>query len=173
MSEHDPGAWRAVGEAMEGRRNALNKMTQEELQIAAQVSTSVIAELEQVVIRTRRAPGTLARLSKALRWPENHLDDILNGRTPPECATPEQAADDLTSEEKALRSIGEKLDTLHGKLDALLKHYDIVWQPARHPGSALSYRAPVTVTSRRSPTMTGPRPRREPITVGNSCGAEG
>ena len=127
MSEHDPGAWRAVGEAMEGRRNALNKMTQEELQIAAQVSTSVIAELEQVVIRTRRAPGTLARLSKALRWPENHLDDILNGRTPPECATPEQAADDLTSEEKALRSIGEKLDTL-------LKHYDIVWPPSQPSG---------------------------------------
>jgi len=119
VSEHDPGAWRAVGEAMEGRRNALNKMTQEELQ--------------QVVIRTRRAPGTLARLSKALRWPENHLDDILNGRTPPECATPEQAADDLTSEEKALRSIGEKLDTL-------LKHYDIVWQPS--PPSGISVELP-------------------------------
>jgi transcriptional regulator with XRE-family HTH domain len=141
VSEHDVPDWAAVGEAMVKRRDALNKMTQEELHVAARVSISAISELENGVIRNR-APGTLARLSKALRWPANHLDDILDKRTAPERATPEQADDDLTSEEKALRSIEGKLDNLNGKLDALLKHYDIVWQPGPPSGISVELTGP-------------------------------
>jgi transcriptional regulator with XRE-family HTH domain len=118
---------------MEAQRNLL-KMTQEDLHVAARVSISVIAELENGTTRKRRAPGTLERLSEALRWPANHLDNILNGRTPPGRATPEQAVSDLTSAKNALRLIGEKLDNLNGKLDALLKHYDIKWQPGQSSG---------------------------------------
>ena len=133
MSEHDPQAWRAVGKALKAQRDDVLKMTQEELHVAAQVSISVIAELEKGLIR-KRVPGTLARLSKALRWPENHLDDMLNGHATPERATPEQAVGGPTPSEEPLRSIGEKLDNVNGKLDALLKHYDIVWPPSQPSG---------------------------------------
>jgi len=136
VSEHDLPDWTAVGEAVEAQRNAL-KMTQEELHVAARVSISVIAELERGITRKRRAPGTLERLSEALDWPANYLDDILNGRPTPGRATPEQSVGDLTSAEEAFRSIGEKLDNLSGKLDALLRHYDIVWQPGQSSGTSV------------------------------------
>jgi hypothetical protein len=43
----------------------------------------------------------------------------------------------LTSAEEAFRrSIAEKLDNLNGKLDALLNHYDIVWQPSQSSGTS-------------------------------------
>jgi hypothetical protein len=74
------------------------------------------------------------RVQPERRWPANHLDNILNGRTPPGRATPEQAVSDLASAKNALRLIGEKLDNLNGKLDALLKHYDIKWQPGQSSG---------------------------------------
>ena len=136
MSEHDLPDWTAVGEAVEARRTAL-KMTQDELHVAARVSISVIAELENRIIRNRRAPGTLERLSEALGWSANYLDDKLNRRPVPGRATPEQAAGELTPAEKALRSIEGKLDNLSGKLDALLKHYDIVWQPGQSSGTSV------------------------------------
>jgi hypothetical protein len=133
VSKHDPRAWKAVGKAVKEQRDDVLKMTQEELHVAAQISISVIAEIEKVVIR-ERVPGTLPRLSKALRWPENYLDDILNGHATPELATPEQAVGDPTPPEESLRSIGKKLDNVNGKLDALLKHYDIVWEPGQPSG---------------------------------------
>jgi hypothetical protein len=134
VSEHDPRAWKAVGEAVKAQRGALDQMTQKELHVAARVGISVISELENGVIIRDRAPGTLARLSEALRWPENYLDDILNGHATPGSAAPEQAVGDSTSSEESLRSIGEKLDNVNGKLDALLKHYDIVWEPGQPSG---------------------------------------
>jgi transcriptional regulator with XRE-family HTH domain len=140
VSEHDPPDWKTVGEALEVRRNA-QKMSQEELHVAAQVSISVIAELEKGMTRKRRAPGTLKRLSEALDWPANHLDDILNGSATPGRAKPEQAVGDQTSAGEALRSIEGKLDNLNGKLDALLKHYDIVWQPGQSPGISVELEA--------------------------------
>jgi hypothetical protein len=109
-------------------------MTQAQLHVAANVGISVISELERVTIR-KRAPGTLGRLSKAIDLPENCLDDILNRRHPQEPAPLEQPAADLTPTEKAFRAFGEKLDTLNGKLDALLKHYDIMWQPGEPPAA--------------------------------------
>jgi hypothetical protein len=128
VSEHDPQAWKAVGEAVKAQRGALDKMTQEELRVAARVGISVISELENGVIRDR-APGTLPRLSQALGWSANHLDDMLEGRT-----TPEQAVGDPPPTDESLRSIGEKLDNVNGKLDALLNHYDIVWEPGQPSG---------------------------------------
>ena len=137
MSEHDLPAWTAVGAALEARRNAL-KMTQAELHVAARVSISVIAELEKGITRKRRTPGTLERLSEALDWPANYLDDILNGHSKPGRSTPEQPAVGLTPAEEAFcRSIAEKLDNLNGKLDALLNHYDIAWQPSQSSGTSV------------------------------------
>jgi hypothetical protein len=94
----------------------------------------VISEIEKI---RDRGPGTLGRLSEALDWPENHLDNILNRHLKPGLATPEHPASDLTPAEKAFLSFGEKLDKLNGKLDALLKHYDIVWQPGEPSGTSI------------------------------------
>jgi transcriptional regulator with XRE-family HTH domain len=128
VSEQALPDWEAVGEALEAQRNAL-KMTQDELHVAARVSISVIAEIEKAEKIRNRAPGTLERLSRALDWPANHLDNILNRHPTPVPATPEQPAGNLTPAEEAFRrSVAEKLDNLNGKLDALLKHHDIVWQ---------------------------------------------
>ena len=63
------------------------------------------------------------------------LAPMLAPHDPPEPAPPEQPATDLTPTEKAFRAFGEKLDNLNGKLDALLKHYDIVWQPGESPAA--------------------------------------
>lgn len=124
MPEREELNWEAVGKAMAARRKALNQMTQEDLSAVADVSVFVIAEIEQVRIR-RRAPGTLERLSKGLRWPPNRLDDILYGRSQPLGSTPE-------SPEQVLLSIRDELDSLSSRVDGLLSRYDIVWQP-RHP----------------------------------------
>jgi hypothetical protein len=142
VSKHDPRAWKAVGKAVKKQRGALDQMTQEELHVAAQVGISVISELENGVIIRDRAPGTLARLSEALHWPANHLDDLLKGRTTPGSAIPEQSADDPAPTEESLRSIGEKLDNVNGKLDALLQHYDIVWQPSPPSGIRVELTGP-------------------------------
>lgn len=136
MSEHELLDWTKVGKEIAARRKVL-KMTQKELHVAARVSITVISELEKVIIRSR-VPGTLERLSEALDWPANRLDDILNRRLTPGAATPEQPVGDLTPAEEAFRrSIGEKLDNLNGKLDALLNHYDIVWQPGQSSGTSV------------------------------------
>ena len=134
MSELEKRAWTAVGAALLARRKA-QKMTQEELHEAADVSIFVISEIEKVRKIRDRGPGTLGRLSKALGWPENHLDSILIRHLTPGSVTPEQAAAELTPTEKAFREFGEKLDNLNGKLDALLKRYDIMWQPGEPPAA--------------------------------------
>jgi transcriptional regulator with XRE-family HTH domain len=137
VSEQDLGDWTAVGQAIAARRKA-QKMTQKELHDAADVSIFVISEIEKHRIIRDRAPGTLERLSEALDWPANHLDNILNRHPTPVPATPEQPVGNLTPAEEAFRrSIAEKLDNLNGKLDALLNHYDIVWQPSQSSGTSV------------------------------------
>lgn len=132
MSEHDSPNWTAVGEAMAKRRKS-EKLTQEDLHDAAHVSVSVIAELERGIPRKRRSPGTLERLSSALGWPRNHLDDILNRR-----ATQASAAENLTPAEQALRSIGERLDNVDKKLDTVLaQQRDILWRLPRSSGMGI------------------------------------
>jgi transcriptional regulator with XRE-family HTH domain len=137
VSEQDLGDWTAVGEALVARRKA-QKMTQDELHDAADVSIFVISEIEKAEKIRNRAPGTLERLSRALDWPANHLDNILNRHLTPGPVTPEQPVGDLTPAEEAFRrSIEEKLDNLNGKLDALLKHHDIMWQPGQSSGTSV------------------------------------
>lgn len=123
MSEGDvPQDWKAVGQEVVRLRRAL-KMRQEDLSAASQIGVSRIAEIENGTVR-RRAPGTLERLSKALRQRPTHLDDILYKRS-----TPRAATDNPTAPEQVLRSIQEQLHSLTGKLDALLARPDILWQP--------------------------------------------
>jgi hypothetical protein len=137
LSEQELRGWTAVGDALVAQRKARN-MTQAKLRDAAEVSIFVISEIETVRKIRDRGPGTLGRLSEALGWPQNHLDNILNLYLRPELATPQQQpASDLTPAEKAFLSFGEKLDKLNGKLDALLKHYDIVWQPGEPSGASV------------------------------------
>jgi transcriptional regulator with XRE-family HTH domain len=145
VSERDPRDWAGVGKAIAARRKAQD-LTQVELHVATRVSVTVISELEKGIIRSRR-PGTLERLSGALGWPAYRLDHILNWHltrvpvTPesaaPGLAVPEHSVVGLTSAEKAFLSFGEKLDKLNGKLDALLKHYDIAWQPGESSGTSV------------------------------------
>jgi transcriptional regulator with XRE-family HTH domain len=136
VSEQELRGWTAVGEALVARRKA-QKMTQKQLHDAADVSIFVISEIEKVSKIRDRGPGTLGRLSGALDWPENHLDNILSRHLNPGLAAPEQSASGLTPAEKAFLSFGEKLDKINGKLDALLKHYDIVWQPGESSGTSV------------------------------------
>jgi transcriptional regulator with XRE-family HTH domain len=121
VSQQEVPAWTAVGEEVARLREELG-MTQEELSAAATVSISVIGEIERGTIRTRRAPGTLERLSTALRRPSAHLDGLLYGaRT--------SAADNLTPPDQVLRSIRDELHSLTGRIDALLARPDVQWHP--------------------------------------------
>jgi transcriptional regulator with XRE-family HTH domain len=125
VSERAGQDWTAVaGEVVKLRKE--RGMRQEDLAAIANVSVSVVGEIERVEIRTRRAPGLLKGLSVALGCPPAHLDNILRGRPAPPVDSP-------TPPDQVLRSIRDELHSLTGKIDALLARPDIQW---RSPASS-------------------------------------
>jgi transcriptional regulator with XRE-family HTH domain len=75
-----PANWAAVGVAIATRLGQLD-MQQKELAALSGVSVATIREIQRGKKR-RRNPRILRDISVALRWPENHLDDVLQGRRP-------------------------------------------------------------------------------------------
>ncbi|PKW14149.1 hypothetical protein [Saccharopolyspora spinosa] len=90
--------WAAVATAITTRLAELD-MTQKELADRADVGVFTLRQLQnpEAYEPKRRTPRLLAAISKGLRYPENHLAQVLEGDTPAE------ADADLRSEVATLR----------------------------------------------------------------------
>jgi len=71
--------WQAVGTAI-GARLDEQGMTMTELAARAGVSLTTVRELVHVLSTRRRQPRTLAAVSTALGWPDDHLGKVLRGK---------------------------------------------------------------------------------------------
>lgn len=104
--------WRAVGQAI-GERLDEHGMTMTDLAGQAEVSLTTVRELIHVLSTRRRNPRTLSRISKALGWPEDHLQKILRGG---EVSTPDSDSDDVQAIRAELRELRKRVEHLEQHL---------------------------------------------------------
>ncbi|MCX2729495.1 XRE family transcriptional regulator [Saccharopolyspora sp. NFXS83] len=107
--------WASVAKAINERVNALG-WRQRELADRSRVSQAIVREIQHHTVERRRSARTLESLSTTLGWHPQHLDAVLNGRTPPEQAEDTSRGDSLASRldavEDRLAEITERLDDL-------------------------------------------------------------
>ncbi|WP_243789758.1 helix-turn-helix domain-containing protein [Saccharopolyspora gloriosae] len=104
--------WRAVGQAI-GERLDERGTTMTDLATQAEVSLTTVRELVHVLSTRRRNPRTLSRISKALGWPEDHLQKVLRGG---ESSTPDAGSDDLQAVRAELRALRKRVEQLEKRL---------------------------------------------------------
>jgi transcriptional regulator with XRE-family HTH domain len=97
--------WSAVGAAIRARLDDRG-MTMTELATRSGVSLTTVRELVHVLSQRRRQPRTLASLSSALGWPEDHLGTVLRGRPT------DAPADELAAIRSDLRDLRERVEKL-------------------------------------------------------------
>jgi len=105
--------WAAVGRAI-GERLDERGMTMTDLAGQAEVSLTTVRELVHVLSTRRRNPRTLSRISKALGWPEDHLQKVLRGG---EASTPDSDPETLEAIRSELRSLRKRVEQLEKRLD--------------------------------------------------------
>ena len=98
--------WAAVAAVLRERLDERG-MTMTDLAARSGVSLTTVRELVHVLNTRRRQPRTLASLSTALGWPEDHLGTVLRGRTAP--APP---ANDLAAVRRELRDLRQRVEAL-------------------------------------------------------------
>lgn len=98
--------WSAVGDAIRTRLDDRG-MTMTELATRSGVSLTTVRELVHVLNTRRRQPRTLASLSTALGWPDEHLGAVLRGRP-----LDDAPADDLATIRGELRELRERVEAL-------------------------------------------------------------
>jgi len=102
------GDWAAVARAVNERMRELN-ITQRELAERSGISPATLREIQQGANR-QRSRSTLAAISRALRWPEDHLRRI----------SVEGQADEPTAEDApSVASLREELAELRQRVEAL------------------------------------------------------
>jgi transcriptional regulator with XRE-family HTH domain len=115
--------WAAVAQAVRQRMADLG-LTQRELTQRAQVSKSIVREIQHDTVQRRRSERTLEALSAALDWHPQHLTAVLLGQPPPRAGDPISRPDGdipsrLTAIEHYLREIADRLagvDEMNGRL---------------------------------------------------------
>jgi transcriptional regulator with XRE-family HTH domain len=111
--------WVAVSEAVSQRIDE-RRILQEQLAELSGVSTATLRLIQRHPGEHRHTPRTLEAVSKALDWPPDYLDAVLNGRPRPE--TVEQVTGDpalqsrLDELEQLLRKIGVVLEQRLGQV---------------------------------------------------------
>jgi transcriptional regulator with XRE-family HTH domain len=118
--------WAAVAKAINERVNALG-WRQRELAERSHVSQAIVRELQHHTVERRRSPRTLESLSVALGWHPQHLDAVLDGRTPLQQDEPVRDYGDtvqarLDALDQRLREITDRLDDLKSGLTTVIKH---------------------------------------------------
>lgn len=104
--------WAAVGQAI-SRRLDERGMTMTDLANQAEVSLTTVRELVHVLNARRRNPRTLARISKTLGWPDDHLVQVLRNADQGEGDTESEPS---SSQFEALR---QELQELRERVEAL------------------------------------------------------
>jgi len=110
--------WVAVGEAVSQRMRERG-ISQKHLAKRSGVSQATIRLIQRHPGDHRHAPRTLEAISRALDWPPDYLDKILNGR--PQQETVEQVTDDAT------------LQSRLGALEQLLRKISVVLEQRLGP----------------------------------------
>lgn len=105
--------WEAVAAAIRARLDELD-MTQAELAQRAGVAQETVRELRNNLQPRRRNPRTLAAVSEALDWPQDHLATVLRGEEPADGEGGEP--DELASIKDELTSIAGRLTDIAGRL---------------------------------------------------------
>jgi hypothetical protein len=118
--------WAAVAKAINERVNALG-WRQRELAERSHVSQAIVRELQHHTVERRRSPRTLESLSVTLGWHPQHLDAVLDGRTPLQPDEPVHEYGDtvharLDALDQRLREITDRLDDLKSGLTTVIKH---------------------------------------------------
>jgi transcriptional regulator with XRE-family HTH domain len=116
VSENVPPGLKKVGDEIRQLRE-LSGMRQEDLAEESHISLSVIKELEAGKYRTRRARGTLKKLSKVFGKDPEYLDDIMWLRREPDIPDAPKKPEKL--EDQVIRTINELREDVSGKFSAL------------------------------------------------------
>ncbi|TWF93369.1 helix-turn-helix domain-containing protein [Saccharopolyspora dendranthemae] len=103
--------WDAVATAINTRLAELD-LTQRELSERSGVSTATLRQLQNNYEPRRRSPRLLAAISEALRWPSDHLAQVLEGEAPEDDVDLRADVVRLRQEVAELR---ERLVALEGK----------------------------------------------------------
>jgi lambda repressor-like predicted transcriptional regulator len=103
--------WQAVGAAIAARLDEQG-LTMTELAARSGVSLTTVRELVHVLSTRRRQPRTLAALSSALGWSDNHLGMVLRGKAP----VGPPAPDDQPDLEARVRAVEERLSDIESRL---------------------------------------------------------
>ncbi len=98
--------WAAVAAALRERLDERG-MTMTDLAARSGVSLTTVRELVHVLNTRRRQPRTLASLSTALGWSEDHLGTVLRGR-----AAATLPASDLAAIRRELRDLRQRVEAL-------------------------------------------------------------
>ena len=102
------GDWAAVARAVNERMRELD-ITQRELAERSGISPATLREIQQGANR-QRSRSTLAAISRALRWPEDHLRRI---------SVEGHASEPTAEDAPALASLREELAELRQRVEAL------------------------------------------------------
>lgn len=118
--------WAAVAKAINERVNELG-WRQRELAERSNVSQAIVREIQHHVVERRRSARTLESLSTALGLHPQHLEAVLNGRTPPPADEPVMPGQTsvlsrLDSLERRLDDITDRLDDLKADLTKMIDH---------------------------------------------------
>lgn len=79
----DPKVWARLGQAFAAARKTQG-LTQDELAERAGVSIGSVQRTEAGSVPKARIPITLHPIAKALGWPDDAVDNVLEGGDPPE-----------------------------------------------------------------------------------------
>jgi DNA-binding Xre family transcriptional regulator len=99
----------------------VTRISQTQLVIRSGLSKAIVGELIHGKVR-QRGPRTLAAISSALEWHPDHLEYILDGRTPPEAPTTNHMPDVSDWEEilEILREMNRRLIEIHKRIQDYL-----------------------------------------------------
>lgn len=112
------GDWAAVAVAINARMDELG-LSQRELQELSNVSKATVREIRRNIKPRNRKARILEDLSKALRWNDNHLTAVLQGRTPPERGKPfAKSPDDITGRLDVIEDRLANIDNHLAKADS-------------------------------------------------------
>ncbi|ABW14896.1 transcriptional regulator, XRE family [Parafrankia sp. EAN1pec] len=114
---------RAVGAAITARMRE-RRMSQQALAAASGVSVATLRELARGTSSRRAQDATLAAISRALGWPDDHLLTVLLGRQPDEVPLPVPPVDQRILEvllriERSLATIGAQLSPPAERCDSV------------------------------------------------------
>ncbi len=109
--------WDAVASAIQRRLTDID-MTQADLAARAGVALMTVRELQHNLQSRRRSARTLAAVSSALGWPDDHLARIADGQTVVDVDAGDPVLAELDGIKEDLRSIFQRLDAIEDRLES-------------------------------------------------------